>query len=105
LICFIQVNDAVRPRAVGRQQPVSGDSPIIEAMKTSMLLAVVLLLQIAAMVVIYRSHVVGMRESGLFGLAAWLLLPLVSSSLACSRLLKGSAWASTGGTQMDFGPA
>lgn len=61
-----------------------------------MLLAVVLLLQIAAMVVVYGSHVFGIRASGLFGLATWLLLPLVSSSLACSRLLKGSAWANAG---------
>jgi hypothetical protein len=48
------------------------------------------------MVVIFGSHVFGIRESGLFGLAAWLLLPLVSSTLSCSRLLKGSALANTG---------
>ena len=56
-----------------------------------MLLAVVLLLQIAAMVVVYGNHAFGTRASGLVGLATWLLLPLGSSSLACSRLLKGSA--------------
>jgi hypothetical protein len=64
-------------------------------MKTLMLLAMVLLLQIAVMVVIYGSHVFGIRASGLFDLAAWLLLPLVSSSLACSQVLRGSASANT----------
>lgn len=64
-------------------------------MKTPMLLAVVLLLQISVMVVMYGSHMFGNRVFGLFALAAWLLLPLVSSSLACSRLLKDWAWANT----------
>jgi hypothetical protein len=70
---------------------------MIERMKTSALLAVVLLLQIAIMAAIYGSHLFGIRASGPFGLAIWLLLPLVSSSLVCSWLLKGSAWAHTGG--------
>ena len=85
-----------RPGAAGHERPVSGESPIIEAMKTPTLLAVVLVLQIAVMVLVYGSHVFGIRGYGFFGFATWLLLPLAISSLACSQLLKRWAWPNYG---------
>jgi hypothetical protein len=90
------LRDACRPSAAGHERPVWGDSHIIAAMKTSTRLAFVLVLQIAVMVAVYGSHMFGIRGSGFFGLAIWLLLPLTISSLACSQLLKRRAWPNAG---------
>jgi hypothetical protein len=65
---------------------------MIRAMKTSLLIFGVLLLQAGFMVAAYGSHMVGFRESGYLGLAIWALLPLGVACTACSRLLTISGW-------------
>jgi hypothetical protein len=61
-------------------------------MKTALLLVTVAVLQAAFMVVVYGTHVFGLQNSGLFGLAVWLVLPTGAAGFTHARVLTRSQW-------------